>query len=80
MSNLLALLTSPCFAIGPTRNDNGLLEFESQLEARINTVLNTVLEETDQGENEKASSNKENDENAGKSKSSRRKEEKTKNI
>jgi hypothetical protein len=50
------------------------------LEAIINTVLIKVFEETEQGDNEKASSKTENDENAWKSKSSKRKKEKTKNI
>ncbi len=57
-----------------------MLEFESQTEARINTVLNTILGKTEQGENEKASSKKENESNAGKSKPSKIKKEKTKKI
>jgi len=78
--NALALLTSPFFTIGSTGNDNALLEIESQLEARINTVFLTMLEETEKGENEKASIKTENEENLGKSKSSKGEKEKTNKI
>ena len=67
-------------AIGSIGKDKALLVFESLLEARINAVFSTVPEETEEGENEKASSKKENTENAEKSKPYERMKEKTKKI
>ena len=46
-------MTSTTFyAIGPSRKDDDVLEFKSYLEARINTVFDTMHEETEHVENE----------------------------
>ena len=77
---VFSLPSTPFYAIGPIEKKNALLEFESQVETRINTTFNTVPEETGPSVNEKGSSKKENEENVDKPMPTKRRKEKTKEI